>query len=71
MSKTSLERLKELEQQAWKEGDPFAVIYTLRRIWTEGGTAIDGSDNEVVGVKETDSLENAVRNAIQAQLGEQ
>lgn len=69
-SYTPLETLKELEQKAWKENHPYATGYTLRRIWTEGGTAIEGRDNEVVGVTEADSLETAVANAIKAQLEE-
>lgn len=67
VSYTSLSKLRELEEQAWKEGNPVAGLFTLRRIWTEGGTAIEGRDNEVIGVKETDSLETAVRGAIKAQ----
>jgi len=67
-SKVSLDKLREAEEQAWKEGHPYAVGFTLRRIWTEGGTAIEGRDNEVVGVTETDTLATAVANAIKAQL---
>lgn len=68
VSYTSLPKLRERESQALKEGNPMATLYTLKRIWTEGGTAIEGRDNEVIGVKETDSLEKAVHDAIKAQI---
>jgi len=64
---TPLEELRDLEEQAWKAENPSATFHTLRRIWTEGGTAIEGRDNEAIGVTETESLETAVRNAIRAQ----
>jgi len=70
VSKVPLEELREKEQQAWKDKEPSATGFTLRRIWTEGGTAINGRDNEVVGVTGTDSLETAVKNAVQEQLKE-
>ncbi|SMR47895.1 unnamed protein product [Zymoseptoria tritici ST99CH_3D1] len=59
---TSLDRLKQLEQQT---GGPL----TLRRIWTEGGTLYDERDNELIGLKEgdVDSLQTAVALAISVQ----
>lgn len=42
---TNLERLKEIEEKAWRDQDPLAAVITLRRIWTEGGTLYEDRDN--------------------------
>lgn len=60
----SLERLKQLETEAWKKGNPLASIYTLRRIWTQGGTLYETRDNDAIGVAKTDTLEMVVQEAI-------
>ena len=64
---TSLDRLKELEEKAWAEGNPAATIFTLRRIWTEGGTLYDQRDNGRIGEPEMQTLEDAVRESVQRQ----
>ncbi|KAK2763864.1 hypothetical protein FQN54_009482 [Arachnomyces sp. PD_36] len=66
---TPLDRLKELEEKAWAEGVPTATIFTLRRIWTEGGTLYDVRDNGVIGEPDTESLEDVVRRSVQRQTG--
>lgn len=68
ISFTSLERLREIEEQAWAEGDPAAGAVTLRRIWTEGKTLYDRRDNALVGMDENvDLLKDAVGQAIDVQ----
>ncbi|PLB46262.1 NAD(P)-binding protein [Aspergillus steynii IBT 23096] len=66
---TPLEELRQLEKQAWETEDPSATIYTLRRIWTEGGTLYDRRDNGDIGADETVSLQELVRDAIRQQTG--
>ena len=64
ISYTSLDKLKELEQQAWERGDPKAGPMTLRRIWTEGKTPYGQRDNGVIDMEDrTDSLQDAVQQA--------
>ncbi|KAK2057431.1 NmrA-like family protein [Colletotrichum caudatum] len=45
-----LQKLREAEEKAWAEGVPFATIFTLRRIWAEGATLYDKTDNEAIGL---------------------
>ncbi|EEA25121.1 hypothetical protein EYB25_002399 [Talaromyces marneffei] len=63
---TSLEELNTLEKNAWKSGDSLAAIYTLRRIWTEGGTVYESTDNKDIDMHpvDLDSLEDAVKMAV-------
>ncbi|KAF7192468.1 Isoflavone reductase-like [Pseudocercospora fuligena] len=61
---TSLADLKLLEDQAWAQSNPLAALYTLRRIWTEGSTLYPQVDNEIIGLKKTDTLEVVVQAAI-------
>lgn len=65
----SLDKLKELEKQAWAEKSPVATGFTLRRIWTEGGTLYEKRDNGLIGMEDgkTDTLEHAVGVAISKQ----
>ncbi|GAB1212283.1 hypothetical protein ATERTT37_001417 [Aspergillus terreus] len=58
---TPLDELRQLEEEAWEKGNPLATLYTLRRIWTEGGTLYERWDNEDIGAVDTDSLEELVR----------
>lgn len=51
---TPLDRLRELENQTWQAGRSYATGFTLRRIWAEGGTLYDKTDNEALGVKDED-----------------
>jgi hypothetical protein len=61
---TPLEELKRLESVAWTEENPLATVYTLRRIWTEGGTLYEKMDNEALGVTKMDTLEMVVQEAL-------
>lgn len=66
---TSLEKLREIEKNAYAEGDPKAGGLTLRRIWTEGGTLYERRDNGDIGMEDgVESLEDAVRQAIKVQV---
>lgn len=38
VSYTPLEEFRQLEQQAWAKSQPDATVYTLTRIWYEGGS---------------------------------
>ena len=65
VSLTSLEELKELEQQAWEQDWPSKTPLTLRRIWTEGGTLYDTRDNNKIGFDEgLETLQDQVRDII-------
>ena len=65
VSYTSLADLKKLEQKAWEEGNPVATVYTLRRIWTQGGTLYEKNDNDLIGSPELDTLEKTVAQLIE------
>ena len=68
VSYTSLEKLKEVEQQAWESGAPYATPITLRRIWTEGGTLYDKPrDNGLVGDPKMETLADQVKQIIETQ----
>jgi len=67
VSYTPLEKLKELEKDAWEKNHPAAAVFTLRRIWSEGGTLYEKTDNEVLGSPKTETLEQQVKQAIAAQ----
>jgi hypothetical protein len=60
VSYTPLERLRELEGEAWGAGNPAATVVTLRRIWSEGGTLYEKRANELIGEPKTSSLEEVV-----------
>jgi hypothetical protein len=65
VSYTSLEELKKLEKDAWESGDPYATGFTLRRIWTEGGTLYSKPrDNGLVGDPKMETLADQVRQVI-------
>ncbi|KAN0101431.1 isoflavone reductase family protein [Hyaloscypha variabilis] len=66
----SFEKIRELEKKAYEESNPWAVGFTLRRIWGEGGTLYEKRDNWVIGKEEgLDSLSDAVAVAVAAQKG--
>ena len=68
VSFSSLDQLKELEQQAWADNKPYAGAFTLRRIWTEGGTLYDQRDNGLIDMEDgVESLQGAVSQAIKVQ----
>ncbi|KAI0101697.1 hypothetical protein GGR51DRAFT_308328 [Nemania sp. FL0031] len=51
---TSNQTLRELETQLWNDGKPLATAATLRRIWAEGGTLYEKTDNEELGLTPDD-----------------
>ncbi|RAK95842.1 NAD(P)-binding protein [Aspergillus ibericus CBS 121593] len=67
---TPLDELRALEKEAWDNGAPEATVYTLRRIWTEGGTLYDRRDNEDIGVTQTTTLSELVEDSIRKQVEE-
>jgi hypothetical protein len=67
VSYTSIERLRELEKEAYAKGDPAATIFTLRRLWAEGGTIYEKRDNDLIDGNDMESLADTVRGSIQAQ----
>ena len=69
VSHASLDNLKQGEEKAWAKEDPLATAFTLRRIWTEGGTLYDRSlDNGVIGEPKMETLADIVRQAIEKQM---
>ncbi|KAJ5677677.1 uncharacterized protein N7477_003310 [Penicillium maclennaniae] len=64
VSRTSVERLRELETAAWEGGNPAATVFTLRRIWTEGGTLYDQRANGLIGEPKMTTLQEVVANEI-------
>lgn len=66
VSYTSLEDVRRAEKEAWEQERPSATLFTLRRIWAEGGTLYDERDNGRIGVPdgELDTLESQVRKVI-------
>ncbi|KAK0263909.1 hypothetical protein B0A54_02587 [Friedmanniomyces endolithicus] len=70
VSCTSLEELKKLEKEAWESEKPFATVYTLRRIWTEGGTLYKERDNSLVECEDSETLTTLVERVIQTQIDE-
>lgn len=68
VSYTSFERLRELEKEAYAKNHPAATLYTLRRIWAEGGTLYEKRDNGLIDGEGMEALSDAVRDAVAAQL---
>lgn len=73
VSYTDIDEVKRLENEAWATTNSLATLYTLRRIWAEGGTLYSQRDNKLIDAEEVvDSLADAVAAAINVQLhGEQ
>ncbi|KAL7910578.1 hypothetical protein GGI35DRAFT_371704 [Trichoderma velutinum] len=62
----ALDDVRSLEKKYLDEGNPYAVVGTLRRIWATGGAVYDKLDNEALGLDgRLQSLEEAVRNRLQ------
>ncbi|OTA54784.1 NAD(P)-binding protein [Hypoxylon sp. EC38] len=63
---TSNQKLREVEKEKWDANSPIATLYTLKRIWAEGGTLYDKTDNEALGLKPEDMepLSAAVNRAV-------
>ena len=68
VSYTSLEKLKELEKAAWAEGSPLGTLFTLKRIWTEGGTLYDHRDNGKIGEPQMETVADQVSQIIAKQM---
>ena len=51
---TPLDTLRALEKEKWEAQNPLATLYTLRRIWAEGKTLYEKTDNESIGIKPED-----------------
>ena len=65
---TSIDKLSNMESEAWEKQDSRATAYTLRRIWTEGGTLYEKRDNELIEMEDrVDTLQDAVAQAIKVQ----
>ena len=63
---TGLEDLGNLEKEAWEKDSGLKTVYTLRRIWTEGGTLYETRDNQKIGLDvELETLADQVKKAIQ------
>ena len=63
-SYTSLAELKKNEKKAWEEERPDATVYTLRRIWTQGGTLYEKRDNAKIGDPEVHTLKDTVKGVL-------
>jgi hypothetical protein len=64
---TPIDTLKKAEQEAWDKDSPFKTVYTLRRIWVEGGTLYKQSDSDKLGSVELETLEEQVEKVIAKQ----
>ncbi|KAL9617753.1 MAG: hypothetical protein Q9160_007466 [Pyrenula sp. 1 TL-2023] len=64
VSYTSMERLAELENELWEAGSPLGTMATLKRIWAEGSTIYEKTDNDLLGDPPMETLEDQVRQAI-------
>jgi hypothetical protein len=64
---TPLDKLRQLEKDAWENKHPMAPIFTLRRIWGEGGTLYDKRDNGLIDAEDMETLSDAVKAAIEVQ----
>lgn len=51
---TPIEKLREEEKERWESKSPSATLYTLRRIWGEGKTLYEKTDNESLGLRDED-----------------
>ncbi|KAI1747807.1 hypothetical protein F4782DRAFT_519941 [Xylaria castorea] len=63
---TPNQALRELETRLWSENNPLATVVTLRRIWAEGGTLYEKTDNEMLGLapQDMESLSEVVGRVI-------
>lgn len=63
VSYVSLADVRAGEARLWAEDHPKATVVTLRRIWAEGGTLYDTTDNEAIGVRagETETMDEVLR----------
>ncbi|KAH7330480.1 putative isoflavone reductase like protein [Rhexocercosporidium sp. MPI-PUGE-AT-0058] len=68
ISYTTPEKVRELEKDAYANKHPAATVFTLKRIWGEGGTLYEKRDNYLIDAEDTETLEVAIRTTIAAQL---
>ncbi|KAK8205098.1 hypothetical protein IWZ01DRAFT_544736 [Phyllosticta capitalensis] len=67
-----LAELQARERRAYERGDPEKGLFSVRRIWTSGGTLYEGEggrDNEVLGDVQRETLEGVVREEVGRQMG--
>lgn len=64
VSYTPLPELEKAEQEAWEQGVSYAALFTLRRIWTQGGTLYESRDNDLIKAPPSETLGSAVAKAI-------
>lgn len=68
VSYTSVAELEKLESEAWEKGVPYATLFTLHRIWAEGGTLYEKRDNGLIeGDAVVETLRDAVAESIKVQ----
>ncbi|KAG4414961.1 hypothetical protein IFR04_011889 [Cadophora malorum] len=67
VSYTSPEKLRELEKEAHASNNPSATVFTLKRIWAEGGTLYEERDNALIDAEDTETFEEAIKATIAAQ----
>ncbi|KAK5634322.1 hypothetical protein RRF57_010036 [Xylaria bambusicola] len=67
-SYTPIQELRDLEEQLWEKNNPVATAATLRRIWAEGRTLYEKTDNEKLGLGlgDMETLSEVVGRAIDA-----
>jgi hypothetical protein len=60
------EELRKVENELWEKNNPLATAATLRRIWAEGGTLYEKTDNEKLGLalEDMETLDLVVERAI-------
>lgn len=68
VSYTTPEKVRELEKEAYANKNPAATVFTLKRIWGEGGTLYEKRDNYLIDAEDTETLEDAIKTTIAAQL---
>ncbi|KAK7943845.1 uncharacterized protein PG986_012958 [Apiospora aurea] len=66
---TAMDTLKEEEKTAWAKSDPAAATFTLRRIWAQGKTLYEKTDNESLGLalQDMEPLSAVVQRAIRGE----
>ncbi len=68
VSYVSVDELKASEAEALAAQKPYAVLFTLKRIWAEGGTLYDKRDNYLIEAEHVmETLADAVARAIKVQ----
>ncbi|KAI0506321.1 hypothetical protein F5B22DRAFT_624431 [Xylaria bambusicola] len=67
-SYTPIQEVRDLEKQLWEKSSPLAALATLRRIWAEGRTLYEQTDNKKLGLGPGDmeTLSDVVGRAVGA-----